>query len=87
MELKLDSDVQAVAEYMQRIIPAGKLISVAEQLPKLAELLWSRYEQEPCIALTLQEFPITNGLPQDANVSGLGIACVDGGSAVEAGTQ
>lgn len=53
MELKLDSDVQAVAEYMQDKIAAGKLVAVAEQLPQLARLLWSQFPQEPCAGASL----------------------------------
>jgi hypothetical protein len=46
MEVVLDSDVKAVAEFMQNNIPAAKLIGVAEALPTLASILWSQYPQE-----------------------------------------
>jgi hypothetical protein len=47
MEVVLDSDVKAVAEFMQNNIPAAKLMGVAEALPTLASILWSKYPQEP----------------------------------------
>lgn len=53
MELKLDQDLQSVAEFMQENIPASKLMSVAEAMPKVAWLLWSNSPQEPCIPASL----------------------------------
>jgi hypothetical protein len=47
-ELRLDEDVHLVAEFMQRNLAAGKLVAVAEALPKVARLLWAEYPQEPC---------------------------------------
>lgn len=54
MELVLDSDVRGVAEFMQRTIPAVKLLAVAEALPQLARLLWENFQQEPIRAAMLQ---------------------------------
>jgi hypothetical protein len=84
MDLILDSDVQAVAEFMQRTIPAGKLMPVAEKLSSLARLLWEKYPQEPCVGLTLAESALTRGLLRDASVSDLEPSCVGDGSEVEA---
>lgn len=53
MEIKVDSDVQSVLEFMQQHIAASKLLTVAEVLPKMARLLWPEYPQEPCSALSL----------------------------------
>jgi hypothetical protein len=51
--LSVDPDLKAVADFMQSQLPAGKLISVSDQIPKLARLLWGNYPQEPCRALFL----------------------------------
>jgi hypothetical protein len=82
MELQIDGDLQAVAEFMQRNIPASKLMSVAEELPKMGRLLWSHFPREPSFGLRLSEPPLTNGLQQDANVCAPGKRCVDGDSVV-----
>lgn len=50
MEIVLDSEVRAVAEFMQSNIPIAKLVSVADNLPMLARLLWSHFSQESCHA-------------------------------------
>lgn len=55
MELVIDNDLQLVAEFMQKNIPAFKLISVAEELPKIGRLLWSQYPQEQSVGLMLSE--------------------------------
>jgi hypothetical protein len=55
MDLRMDEDVQVVAEFMQRTVPASKLISVADDLSKVARLLWSCYPQEPSLGLVLVE--------------------------------
>jgi hypothetical protein len=80
MKLEMDSDVQAVAEYMLRNISANKLVSVAEQLPQIARLLWEKYPQEPCAGLTL-----TSGLQPIASEYVPDMSRVDGDSEVEAG--
>lgn len=46
MNLKIDSDVGAVIEIMQRTIPAARLVSVAQAVSELAPLLWGQYEKE-----------------------------------------
>lgn len=85
MDLVLDGDVQAVVEFMQQNIASGKLVAVAESIPKLARLLWDRFPQEPCVGMRLLDRPITNGLLQDANVSGPALPCAGDGSEVAAG--
>jgi hypothetical protein len=50
MEIGLDKDVQAVAEYMQRSLPAAALIRVSLALAEVGPLLWG-----PDPPLTLRE--------------------------------
>lgn len=80
MELALDPDVQAVAEFMQKSLTAAKLISVADVMPNVARLLWSQYPQEPCVGLKLSEAGVSCDSPRDASVSGPVPLCVDGDS-------
>ena len=54
MKITLDEHLQSVLEYMQQNIPTGKLVGVAEALPDMARLLWSRYSQEPFHAIELR---------------------------------
>jgi hypothetical protein len=68
MELTVDKDLQAVIEFMQNEIPTGKLVRIAEALPKMARLLWERFPQEPCIEVRLVDTRFMNDLPQDASV-------------------
>ena len=53
MELVIDPDVKAVAEFMQANLRADKLRSVAEAVSALAPILWARYESKPIEALFL----------------------------------
>jgi hypothetical protein len=46
MDIVLDADIKAVAEFMQGNIPASKLVGVAKHLPALAKLLWGDCHQE-----------------------------------------
>ena len=47
-ELFIDPDLKAVADFMQATIQVSKLLSVAEDLPLLAKLLWGdRREGSP----------------------------------------
>ena len=57
MELILDEEMKAVLEFMQRHIPASKLMGVAERLPQMAKLLWDRYPQEAVTAVELHPKP------------------------------
>jgi len=69
MQIVLDSDIKAVAEFMQGNIPAAKLVSVADNLPTVARLLWSQFPQESCDAAAF-DLPKTgqeNRLLPDAN--------------------
>lgn len=84
MELRMDADLQSVAEFMERNLPASKLVSVAEELPKMARLLWARYPQEPVVGLELSEPRFTSGLQPSATESFPALACAGGGSEVAA---
>lgn len=57
MDLIIDPDVKAVAEFMQRNIAAARLIQVAEGVRSLAWILWNKYEQDDISTLRLQEPP------------------------------
>ena len=47
MEIVIDPDVQAVAEFMQRNVPAARLASVAKALNELGPLLWGASAATP----------------------------------------
>jgi hypothetical protein len=46
MEVVIDRDVEAVAEFMQRNVPTKKLKGVAHRLAELAGLLWDHFDPE-----------------------------------------
>ncbi len=65
MELLIDPDVKAVLEFMQRNIPAGKLVPVATAVRHLAPVFYGRYKEEDVSALLLiEQPPISDGGPQ-----------------------
>ena len=47
MRLELQPDIQEVAEFMQRHVPAARLVSVAAGVNALAPLLWGHFQNEP----------------------------------------
>ena len=53
MKITLDEHLQSLLEYMQKNIPASKLVGVAEKVPDMARLLWEQYSQEPFRAIQL----------------------------------
>lgn len=53
MNLEIDEDVKAVAEFMQERIAASRLVSVADGLAKMAPILWGRHPSEEVAALRL----------------------------------
>lgn len=59
MELVIDQDVKAVAEFMQGNLPAAKLVSVVNALASIAPALWGRYPIEEVAALQLSCTPIS----------------------------
>ncbi len=61
MELILDEDVKRVAEFMQRQVPATKLIFVAGAIARLGPLIWdqvSDLRDDPQRAIWLSSGPI-----------------------------
>jgi hypothetical protein len=53
MELQIDPDVKAVAEFMQEWVPAARLVSVVGGLAAIAPVLSGRYPAEEVTALKL----------------------------------
>jgi hypothetical protein len=53
MEIEIDPDTKAVAEFMQSSIAASRLVGVAEGIARLAPLLWGRYAPEKVETLSL----------------------------------
>ena len=61
MRVEIDSDVEAVAAFMQRHLPAQKLISVSEAQASLAPALWGHVKRSEVRALFLEaESPISS---------------------------
>ena len=62
MKLEIDDDVRVVAEFMQRNVPAEKLVVVAEAMGAIAPLLWPR-SRVKMMPLRLAEIvPISSGV-------------------------
>lgn len=78
MKFEVDQDVQAVAEFMQRSIPAARLIGVAAGIHALAPILWRHYGAEGVTPVVL----LGCDLPTPQAASGLlpGAVCADDGS-------
>ena len=55
MDLLVDHDVRLILETMQRQIPMGRLISVANGVAALAPILWGHYPQDAVVPLSLAE--------------------------------
>lgn len=55
MDLEIDQDVKAVAEFMQRNIAASKLVAVASTVAAMAPLLWAHHDSEPVRGMFLRE--------------------------------
>jgi hypothetical protein len=50
--------VEAVAEFMQRNIPASKLVAVSDSIKALAPIMWGHFDREEIRALRLLPVPI-----------------------------
>lgn len=87
MELIINPDVKSILEFMQDRIPVCRLVAIAESLPSMAKLLWDRYPQEPCPALTLDVPKLTSPSQPNATESAPGQPCADGGSVAAAGDR
>ena len=86
MEVMIDPDVKAVAEFMQGKIEAHKLVGVAESLQAIAPILWGRYKRTPVNGIELLSEPIrpSHGSRLTATLSERTHSDVDGGSAAVA---
>ena len=81
MDLIIDPDVKAAAEFLQRNVATNRLVSVAECLASLAPILWGRYDKQRVAPLLLLEPPIITSAgdphtPQGAIESFPVAACV-----------
>ena len=59
MELEIDPDVKAVAEYMQANVAAAKLVPIAAAIGRLAPILWGHFGSEEIQPLVLAGAPIS----------------------------
>jgi hypothetical protein len=55
MEVVVDRDVLAILEFMQRNVPASKLVAVSRIVHIIAPVLWSHYAAEQVCPLSLRE--------------------------------
>jgi len=46
MQLEIDTDIRAIAEFMQRNVPATRLVGVAAGVNALAPLLWGQHKPD-----------------------------------------
>jgi hypothetical protein len=60
MEIRLDSDVEKVIEFMKRNVPQEKLLFVASSLAQIAGLAWQHCQPVPEVppALKIDEAPL-----------------------------
>jgi hypothetical protein len=75
MKIVNDPDVESVLEFMQRNIPSSKIIGVANALPRMAELLWGRFTQEPVSAMyfvSAKPRPSQSSATESVNNPGVG---------------
>lgn len=73
MNLEIDQDVKAVAEFMQSNVAAARLVGVATAIGRLAPILWGRYSADDVHALALaQDQPIANA---NATLQSAAIGC------------
>jgi hypothetical protein len=55
MRVEIDEDVKTVAEFMQKKLPASRLVSVASAVAALAPILWGRHSRDDVVALSLKD--------------------------------
>jgi hypothetical protein len=73
--LVLDEHVARVVEFMERAVPAARLVDVAQHLPVIARVLWS---EDRC-AVTYKE-PLSRETQSVASESDLAARCAGGDS-------
>ncbi len=54
MQLEIDTDIRAIAEFMQRNVPATRLVGVAAGVNALAPLLWGQHKPDFVTAQVFQ---------------------------------
>jgi hypothetical protein len=59
MELEIDPDIKAVAEFMQQTLAASKLVPVATAIGRLAPILWGHFDTAAVFPLQLVGKPIS----------------------------
>lgn len=59
MNIEIDPDVKALAEFMQKNIPADRLVDVAVSIGRIAPILWDSTDK--FVAMKLIEPPILDG--------------------------
>lgn len=74
MNLEIDADVKAVAEFMQANIAASRLVGVATAIGRLAPILWGRYSADDVQALSLAHEQCRS----TENATSLSVATVSG---------
>ncbi len=58
MEVVIDPDVKAVADFMERAVPAGKRMGVANRLAEISSLLWGHLAAEDVAPMQLQKIAV-----------------------------
>jgi hypothetical protein len=85
MDLIIDGDVQAVAEFMQVNIPATRLVAVATHVAAIAPILWGIHPAESVIPLRLAPSTPISGcdLPKQSCAKESAPGSVDAGGGSE----
>lgn len=63
MSIHLDGDLQELVVFMQRSIPASKLLATAEAVALLAPVIWGHHEKDRIIPAMLLSPAISLGDP------------------------
>lgn len=69
MDITIDPNVKAVAEFMQERLPAAQLVAVANAIAAIAPLLWGEYQADRISPLRLANPPILADGPHTLPVS------------------
>lgn len=70
MELVVDEDIKAVIEFMQKAVPAEKLLGVSRGVVRLSAVLWGQHSQIDVLPIRLNPPPISE-TQSTASVSAL----------------
>jgi hypothetical protein len=57
MELLIDDDLKALADFMQQNAPASKLVPLATAIGRLAPILWGHFATDEILPLSLSATP------------------------------